>query len=47
MTGCFCLEVAIGPLAVTHLEENAKFVTLAALSWQSGRHVLLCEWFSC
>jgi len=36
MTGCVCLEVAIGHLAATQLEQNAEFVTLAALSWESG-----------
>jgi len=30
MTGCVCLEVAIGPLAATQLEQNAEFVSLAA-----------------
>jgi len=43
MTWCFCLEVTIGPLAVTQLEVNAEFVTLAALSWWSGPRVLLYE----
>jgi len=33
MTGGFCLEVAIGPLAMTRLEYNAAFVTLATMSW--------------
>jgi len=33
MTGCSCLKVAIGPLAVTQLEKSAEFVTFAALSW--------------
>jgi len=33
MTGCFCLDMVIVPLAVTRLEQNAEFVTLTALSW--------------
>jgi len=33
MTGYFCLEVAIGLLAVIRLEQNAEFATLVALSW--------------
>jgi len=46
ITGYFSLEVAIGLLAVTWVEQNAEFATLAALSWYSCRRVLLCKWFS-
>jgi len=33
MTGCFCLEVAIGLLAGTRLEYNTEIARLAAQSW--------------
>jgi len=33
MTGCFCLEAAIGLLVVARLEENPEIATLATLSW--------------
>jgi len=29
----FCLEEAIGLLTMAQLEQNAEFVSLAALSW--------------